>query len=223
MWKGYNNKVKAMNTYAYALAPTRAGAIDWNVVVICHFLKVARELGVSLLEFQALTLAGTKVYGEECWDLESGCREALREILPHTAGLAAWIGLPLRHGGELYKAFAVVSDGELLCFPLARVLLGSGRNYEGRWFAAPMVNEVFLCEFDGEEVLAGDFDMDHDECTMGWMGWNNDKRSPNSRWRKAVRCRDGFGFRLRSRRKLRRMERQILPAPAIWTHTVSKD
>ena len=137
--------------------------LDWdnNLKNILASLEAAREAGVGVLCLPEMCIPG---YG--CEDafhspgLIDTCMELLGEILPHTRGLAACIGLPLRYQNGLFNAAAMVTDGELVGFVCKQHLAGDGLHYEPRWFKrwhAGVQAEVTAL---GRRVPAGDIHFD---------------------------------------------------------------
>ncbi len=137
--------------------------LDWvgNARRIVAALAEARRQGVRVLCLPELCISG---YG--CEDAFHGAAVArqslasLRELLPHTAGIAAAVGLPVVHDGHLYNCAALVVDGRLAGFAAKRVLAGYGVYYEPRWFQAWPAGTRGTVALEGERVPIGDLVFD---------------------------------------------------------------
>lgn len=128
-----------------------------NTARILSLLDEARGLGIELLCLPELAITG---YGCEdaFFSLNTAKRAeaALLEILPHTRGLTAVIGLPHFYGGAMYNCAAVVQNGQILGVNAKRVLPREGVHYEPRWFRPwpfGKLVETMLC---GAPVPLGD-------------------------------------------------------------------
>jgi len=145
--------------------------LDWagNVRRIVAALAEARHLGVRVLCLPELCVSG---YG--CEDAFHGAAVArqslasLRELLPHTAGIAAAMGLPIVHAGHLYNCAAMVVDGRIAGFAAKRVLAGYGVYYEPRWFQAWPAGTSGTIALDGERIPIGDLVFDLDGVRVGF-------------------------------------------------------
>ena len=111
--------------------------LDWNGNRdrIVAAIVAARASGVSILCLPELCISG---YGCEDSFLSPGVQRmawrVLQEILPHTAGLAVALGLPVRFESGVYDAVAVVADRQLAGIACKQHLAGDGIHYEPRWF-----------------------------------------------------------------------------------------
>jgi len=111
--------------------------LDWqgNVRRIVQALTTARQQGVQVLCLPELCLTG---YGcEDMFLAPHVWRTAwqlLQDVIPHTRGLLATVGLPLAVGNGVYNAICVAVDGQIAGFVCKRHLAGDGLHYEPRWF-----------------------------------------------------------------------------------------
>lgn len=111
--------------------------LDWqgNVQRIVQALDTARQQGVQILCLPELCLTG---YGcEDMFLAPHVWRTAwrlLQDVVPHTHGLLATVGLPLALGNGVYNAICVAVDGQIAGFVCKRNLAGDGLHYEPRWF-----------------------------------------------------------------------------------------
>lgn len=137
--------------------------LDWagNARRIVAALAEARRLGVRVLCLPELCISG---YG--CEDAFHGAAVArqslasLRELLPHTKGIAVAVGLPVIHGEHLYNCAAMLVDGRLAGFAAKRVLAGYGVYYEPRWFQAWPAGTSGTVAVEGERIPIGDLVFD---------------------------------------------------------------
>ena len=110
--------------------------LDWqgNVQRIVQALDTARQQGVQILCLPELCLTG---YGcEDMFLAPHVWRTAwqlLQDVVPHTHGLLATVGLPLALGNGVYNAICVAVDGQIAGFVCKRNLAGDGLHYEPRW------------------------------------------------------------------------------------------
>ncbi len=111
-----------------------------NATHIIEIAAKANKEGVELLVFPELSITGCT-----CGDLFlqktliDGAKNALRTIADATKDYAMFlfVGLPVRHGGKLFNACAVLRGGELLgVVPKTHVPACGDRN-EARYFATP--------------------------------------------------------------------------------------
>jgi NAD+ synthase (glutamine-hydrolysing) len=111
---------------------------DWsgNARRVVDALDAARARGVQLLVLPELCLSGYSL-GERV--LMTGTTQrawaSLRAVQPHTAGMIAVVGLPIRHRGLLYNATAVLADGQLVGLAVKENLASGDVEYENRWYA----------------------------------------------------------------------------------------
>ena len=98
-------------------------------------IAAARTAGVSILCLPELCVSG---YGCEDAFLSPGVQRmawrTLSEIVPHTAGIAVALGLPVRFESGVYDAAAFIADGRLAGLVCKQHLAGDGIHYEPRWF-----------------------------------------------------------------------------------------
>jgi len=111
---------------------------DWagNQRRIIDALRRAREAGARLLVLPEMCIPGYSLGDrlmmrgtlERSW-------QVLEEVAPHTRGLVALIGLPLRHRDVLYNVVAVLADGALVGLVPKENLATGDVQYENRWFS----------------------------------------------------------------------------------------
>jgi NAD+ synthase (glutamine-hydrolysing) len=111
--------------------------LDWdgNARNIVLAIEHARALGVTVLCLPELCITG---YGCEDAFLSASTHqmalERLVELLPHTRGMIACLGLPVLHRNGLFNTACLVSDGRIVGFVAKHFLAGEGIHYEPRWF-----------------------------------------------------------------------------------------
>ena len=161
--------------------------LDWagNARRIVAALSEARRQGVRVLCLPELCISG---YG--CEDAFHGAAVArqslarLRELLPHTAGIAVALGLPVIHEERLYNCAAMAVDGRLAGFAAKRVLAGYGVYYEPRWFQAWPAGNRDSVALDGERVPIGDLVFDLGGVRVGFEicedAWARDRLGGSS-------------------------------------------
>ena len=137
--------------------------LDWNGNRdrIVAAIAAARAAGVSVLCLPELCISG---YGCEDAFLSPGVQRmawrVLGEILPHTAGMAVAVGLPVRFENAVYDAAALLADGRLAGIVCKQHLAGEGIHYEPRWFRAWPRGRIDRLTIAGEAVPIGDLRFD---------------------------------------------------------------
>ncbi|MFM8413340.1 MAG: NAD(+) synthase [Planctomycetota bacterium] len=137
--------------------------LDWdgNRDRIVAAIAAARAAGVAILGLPELCVSG---YGCDDAFLAPGTPRmawrVLQEIVPHTAGIAVALGLPVRFENGVYDAAAVVADGRLAGIVCKQHLAGDGIHYEPRWFRPWPRGRRGLLRVDGVEVPIGDLRFD---------------------------------------------------------------
>jgi NAD+ synthase (glutamine-hydrolysing) len=132
---------------------------DWagNARRIAEAIDAARATGATLVLTPELGISGYSLGDrvlrrgtiERSWD-------ALATILPHTAGIVAFVGLPVRHRGVLYNAVAVLADGQVVGLCAKENLATGDVEYENRWYAGwPRGQTETFVAPDGTEVPIG--------------------------------------------------------------------
>ena len=126
--------------------------LEWegNLENIKNAIKAARAEDVDLLCLPELCITG---YGCEDtflaqWVVDEAINQ-LNLLLPHTAGIAVAVGLPLRHKGKLYNCACLLNDGTLLGIVAKQHLPNEGVHYESRWFSAWKQGEVSQINIGG--------------------------------------------------------------------------
>ena len=133
--------------------------LDWegNEKRLVKALKEARIEGVQLACFPEMSLCGygcEDVFLADC--LYDECLYVLDAVLPHTDGLTAAIGMPLKVDGKRYSALAFVVDKKLQGFYCKKHLANDGLHYEHRWFNPWQDGRVAEVEVLGQKVPVGD-------------------------------------------------------------------
>ncbi len=144
-------------------------AWEENKTNIIKALEAARSKQVSLLCFPELCITGYN-----CEDaflsyslVETGL-QVLHEILPHTKGLVAAVGLPLLHNKALFNTAALLADGQILGFVAKQNLAGYGIHYEPRWFKAWPVGSVTEFALGSKRYPLGDIYFDLSGVRIGF-------------------------------------------------------
>ena len=110
---------------------------DWsgNRDRIITALKEAQNRGIQLLVFPEMCITGYSL-GDRLFRRDTLIRawKVVRELLPHTQGLAACVGLPVELNGVVYNAIAVLADGALVGVTAKENLATGDVQYENRWF-----------------------------------------------------------------------------------------
>jgi NAD+ synthase (glutamine-hydrolysing) len=124
---------------------------DWsgNRRRILGALEEARSLGARLVLFPEMCIPGYSL-GDRLL-MEGTLRrseELLEDLRPHTAGLVAIVGMPLRHRGVLYNVAVVLADGCIAGIVPKENLATGDVQYESRWFSGWPRTRV------GEHILA---------------------------------------------------------------------
>lgn len=91
------------------------GDLAGNLELICHYLDWARDEGAELVTFPELAVSG---YPPEDLLLKprflADCKQAVKDLAPHSRGLTVVVGYPLAQGSELYNAAAILHDGAVV-------------------------------------------------------------------------------------------------------------
>jgi NAD+ synthase (glutamine-hydrolysing) len=126
-----------MKLLRVAAATLNQTPLDWvgNQRRIAEALGLARARNVGLLCLPELCITG---YGcEDAFlapDVQKTALSVLAELLPHTAGLVACVGLPLAIKRSVFNACCLMANRKILGFVAKRALAGDGIHYEPRWF-----------------------------------------------------------------------------------------
>lgn len=135
---------------AVATPAIRLGDVSHNEQQILAHITEATEAGVDLLLFSDMPLTG-----KSCGDLifqktmQDACLESLARITRATAGsfILVLLSLPLRLEDRLFKATAILHNGEIVGMTPASYLSRDER----RWFSDPFEHDLghhdrFSCE-----------------------------------------------------------------------------
>lgn len=112
------------------------GDVEQNVLNICRCIDELKQKGVQIAVFPELCITGYTCADlfEQNLLLESA-KNALTGILPHTQGIAVFVGLPLRSfSGSLYNVAALLSNAEKILIYPKTFIPNYGEFYEKRWF-----------------------------------------------------------------------------------------
>jgi NAD+ synthase (glutamine-hydrolysing) len=137
--------------------------LDWNGNRdrIVAAIAASRTAAVSILCLPELCISG---YGCEDAFLSTGVQRmawrVLGEILPHTAGMAVAVGLPVRFENAVYDAAALLADGRLAGIVCKQHLAGEGIHYEPRWFRGWPRGRVDRLTIESESIPIGDLRFD---------------------------------------------------------------
>ena len=137
--------------------------LDWdgNRDRILAAIAAARKAGVAILCLPELCVSG---YGCEDAFLSPGVQRmawrTLSEIVPHTAGIAVALGLPVRFESGVYDAAAFIADGRLAGLVCKQHLAGDGIHYEPRWFRPWPRGRQATITVEGAEFPIGDLRFD---------------------------------------------------------------
>ena len=137
--------------------------LDWdgNRDRIRAGLEAARRAGIGVVCLPELAISG---YGcEDAFQSPGVLRTAwtvLGEIEPHTAGIVAAIGLPVRFETAVYDAVALVVDGRTAGIVCKQHLAGEGIHYEPRWFRPWPRGRRGVLVADGRRIPIGDLRFD---------------------------------------------------------------
>ena len=137
--------------------------LDWNGNRdrIVAAIAAARDAGVSILCLPELCVSG---YGCEDAFLSPGVQRmawrVLGEIVPHTAGIAVAVGLPVRFENGVHDAAAFVADGRVAGLACKQHLAGDGIHYEPRWFRPWPRGRRADLTIDGATIPLGDLRFD---------------------------------------------------------------
>lgn len=125
----------AAHVAAAALNQT-VGDWDGNARRIRAAIDEARRRGARLLVLPEMCIPGYSL-GDRLMMRGTLERSAavLRDLLPHTRGIAVLVGLPVRHRDVLYNAVAVIADGKLAGLVPKENLATGDVQYENRWFS----------------------------------------------------------------------------------------
>ena len=157
--------------------------LDWegNFQRVLDLIQKAQKGHISILCLPELCLSG---YGCEDQFYSSFTEEkawsSLLYLIPHTANITVFVGLPIRYSGNLYNVSACISDKKLMAFIPKQHLANDGIHYEARWFSPwPAAQRSKLLK-DGLEIPMGDYRIEIGEgilvgveiCQDAWEGEN---------------------------------------------------
>jgi len=160
--------------------------LDWNGNRnrILAAIEEARERDISLLCLPELCISG---YGcEDAFHAPATAvrsLEVLGEIVPHTAGIAVAIGLPVAYESALFNASAMVIDGAVAGIVCKQNLAGDGVHYEPRWFKPWPEKTTTTIELADRDVPIGDVIFELDGIRVGFEicedAWAADRPGSN--------------------------------------------
>ncbi len=145
--------------------------MDWdhNIGNILAAINEAKRQKVDLLCLPELCITG---YGCEDMFLSQWLPEKslakVRDILPHTEGIAVVVGLPVIFNGRHYNVAGFLYNGEVLGFYAKHHLAKSGVHYEPRWFESWPYRTVDTIDFFGQSVPFGAIELDWQGISVGF-------------------------------------------------------
>lgn len=172
-----------MKSIKVAGASLNQTPLDWttNLAHIKAAIQSAKKAEVDILCLPELCLTG---YG--CEDLFLApwlAKEAwgqLLNLLPHTAGIAVAIGMPLQFQETLYNCICMVEDGRILGFSAKQILANDGVHYESRWFSPWPTGKIERITIAGESYNIGALTYDLKGYKIGLEicedAWNESRR-----------------------------------------------
>ncbi|MEP1031973.1 NAD(+) synthase [Ekhidna sp.] len=145
--------------------------IDWTINLrnIVSAIEDAKKEGVDILCLPELCITG---YG--CEDLflsqwlPETALEKLKEIIPHSKGIAVTVGLPVRFEDRIYNTTCLLSDGLILGLYAKQKLANDGVHYEPRWFSPWPSEKVTRIQIDGKEYPLGHITCDIQNISIGF-------------------------------------------------------
>ncbi|MHA7129114.1 NAD(+) synthase [Algoriphagus namhaensis] len=157
--------------------------LDWrgNLLRIQEGITQAKAAKAKLVCFPELCITG---YGSEDlflsdWYPQKALRQ-LQALLPHTHGITAVVGLPVKIQKQVYNTVAVMQDGSLLGFVAKQFMAIDGVHYEFRWFTPWKAYELIDFDFFGQKVPFGDQLFELEGITYGFEicedAWRGDHR-----------------------------------------------
>ncbi len=116
-----------------ACVSVRVGDFSGNAVRLRESIAAAREQGVHLLVTPELAISGYSLEDRVFWPgIASRSWETLESLANDCRGISVFLGLPVRLGGLMYNAAALVHDGDILGLVFKRHLPAYSVFYEGR-------------------------------------------------------------------------------------------
>ena len=152
--------------------------LDWegNYLRIKSALSEAESAGVQVLCFPEMCLTG---YGCEDQFLapftETKAIEYLHKLASEITSLFVWVGLPMRHEGQLYNVVAGITAGKVVALIPKQHLADDGVHYEPRWFTPWPVGKRSQWQgipFGDYRVRVGSWTMGVEICQDAWEGEN---------------------------------------------------
>lgn len=155
---------------------------DWtgNTARIVRVIGEARSRGARLVVLPEMCIPGyslgDRLMMRGTLDRSWAC---LQQILPHTTGLVALVGLPVKHRDVLYNTCAVCADGRLVGLVPKENLATGDVQYENRWFSGwPARRVEDFRTPEGEPIPMGGLLFEAkglgrfgvEICEDGWMG-----------------------------------------------------
>lgn len=125
-----------------------------NALAVSAAIRRTAEAGARIVVLPELVLTGYTcgdLFGQSV--LTDSARTALSSVVADTAGLdlIAIVGLPLRHGGNLYNVAAVIGHGNVYGFVPKQTIPNYGEFDEGRYFRSGY-NLSATVQFNGQDV-----------------------------------------------------------------------
>ena len=133
--------------------------LDWdnNKLNIINVIKDAKKNDATIVLLPEMSITG---YGCEDAFLSTGVHkmawDSLVEILPHTKGIIASIGLPVLYQNAVFSCAALLVDGKISGFIAKQNLAGDGIHYEPRWFKPWTAGVISNINVNGKKYPIGD-------------------------------------------------------------------
>ncbi len=156
--------------------------MDWdnNLSNIIGAIEQAKKEKIDILCLPELCITG---YGCEDMFLSSWvsqkAQKKLLELVPHTQGIAATIGLPITYNHHHFNTTCFIANGEIKGFYVKQKLANDGVHYEPRWFTPWVPGEVLDFEIGGKTYPFGHITVSHENLKIGFEicedAWREDR------------------------------------------------
>jgi len=155
---------RSMKRLTVGSAALNQTPLDWpgNKANIIEALSQGRVQGVSIICLPELAISGYGLEDTMNWPwVATRSWRYLQNVLPHTKGLVAAIGLPINYNRKTYNAAVIVVDTKIVGIYCKQVLAGDGVQYEPRTTTAWPQGKVgrFYAEELAAPIPIGDFSL----------------------------------------------------------------